>query len=137
MTTRPPRKTKAVAEPAVAEAKRKATIPTRPVIEHTKLLRASLQVALQEKTAALAAADRDLANAASERDEAREANRHEHEMKDALADQRFDAIRTEVDADRTDILSSMTGIEAALAATEPPQAKSNVEPIRQDVEKAA
>lgn len=133
-TTRKPK-----TPPAVFEASRKATIPSRPVIEHTKLLRANLQVELQAANAALAIADRELANAALERDEAKTNNRLEHEMKDALADQTFDAIRAEVDAGRDDIKLKIAGIEAALAATEPaePEPKSNVEPIRQPVEVAA
>lgn len=118
MTTRPPRKTK-----AVAEAEINATIPSRPVIQHTKLLRAELQAAHIKANNALLSADAALSAAADSRD-----------ADIALANQRFDAIREELDAERTDILSSIKGIEAALAATE---AKSNVEPIRQPVEVAA
>ena len=118
MTTRPPRKPK-----AVTEAESNATIPSRPVIQHTKLLRAELQVKLNNANGALAVADTALTTAAGERDAAIE-----------LASKRFDAIREELDAERTDILGSIKGIEAALAATE---AKSNVEPIRQPVEVAA
>jgi len=119
MTT--PRKPKT--PPAVTEAKRKATIPSRPVIEHTKLLRAELQAAHIKASNALLSADAALSAAADSRD-----------ADIALANQRFDAIRAEVDAERDDILASIKGIEAALAATEP---KSNVEPIRQPVEVAA
>ena len=112
---------------AVAAAEKKASIPKRPVIQHTKLFRAELQVALREKNAALAVADRDLAIAASERDEALEANRREYEAKDALAVERFKVIRAEVDADRDDILRTIAGIEKALEATgEASAAPSNV-----------
>jgi hypothetical protein len=67
---------------------------------------------------------RDLTNAASERDVSLEANRRDHEAKDALATQRYETIRSEVDEDRNDILLNIEGVEAALAATGP--AQSNV-----------
>lgn len=104
--------------PAVTEAKRNATIPKRQVIKHTVLFRAELQVKLRSLNDALASADRDLTNAASERDISLEANRRDHEAKDALVSQRFDTIRSAVDADRSDILLNIEGVEAALKATE-------------------
>lgn len=117
---KPPAAPSAIA--AVADAKRRASIPSRPVIQHTKLLRAELHLALQAMTAALAADDRDLANAAGERDETMEANRREYEAKDALAVERFRAIRSGIDANRADVIRAMEGIEAALAATGEPKA---------------
>jgi hypothetical protein len=119
MTTRKPKTTN-----PVTQATKAATIPKRQVIKHTALFRAELQVKLRSLNDALAAADRDLTNAASERDVSLEANRRDHEAKDALATQRYETIRSEVDEDRNDILLNIEGVEAALAATGP--AQSNV-----------
>ncbi len=69
----------------VAVAEKSASIPKRPVIQHTKLLQASLH--------------------ASERDREIE-----------FAQQKFDAIREGLDAERADIITSIDGIEAALKA---------------------
>ena len=101
--------------PAVQEAQKRASIPKRPVIEHTKLFRAELQAALSAANNELMAADSALVSAADDRD-----------MSISLANQKFEAIREGVDADRTDILLKITGIAAALAATAP---ASNVVPM--------
>lgn len=93
---------------AVAQAERQASIPKRQVIQHTQLFRAELQVRLNKANGQLAEADLALANAAADRDAAIE-----------LAKQKFDAIRAEVDAERQDIITAITGIEAALTATAP------------------
>jgi hypothetical protein len=114
------------AGPAVQEATKRASIPKRPVIEHTKLFRASLQLELQAANAALAVADRDLTNAAAERDEAEETAQRAYDASVAFARQRFDTIRTQVDAERDDILREINGIEAAMDATTP---ASNVVPM--------
>lgn len=84
------------------------SIPKRQVIQHTKLFKAELNVALQSANNALAAADLALTAAAGERDMAIE-----------LANQRFAAIRSELDDERIDALTKITGIEAAMAAMEP------------------
>lgn len=145
MTTRPPRKPK-----AVAEAESNATIPSRPVIEHTKLFRAERQIERKAMNDALAAVDHQLETEAGIRDAAIEAADRAYELAmeaahnaregaHALATERFNAIRAEKDEERADIIRTLEGIEAALAATAPakPEAKSNVEPIRQDMERAA
>lgn len=93
---------------AVAQAEKQASIPKRQVIQHTQLFRAELQVRLNKANGQLAEADLALANAAADRDAAIE-----------LAKQKFDAIRAEVDAERQDIITAITGIEAALTATSP------------------
>ena len=100
---------------AVQEASKRASIPKRPVIEHTKLFRAELQAALSAANNELMAADSALVSAADDRD-----------MSISLANQKYDAIREGVDADRADILLKITGIAAALAATAP---ASNVVPM--------
>jgi len=115
--------TKPSPKPAVAEAKRRATIPSRPVIQHTGLLRAELQASLNRANGALLQADSALSVAADDRD-----------MDIALANQRYDAIREGIDAERTDILRSIAGIEAALSATAD---KANVVPMRSPVEMAS
>lgn len=127
MTSTTPRKTK-TPPPAVTEAKRKATIPARPVIAHTNLFRAELQASLVKANNALLNADNALSVAADDRD-----------ADISMAKQRFEAIRCQLDAERNDILRNIAGIEAALTATEiaKPDAMSNVEPIRQSVEVAA
>lgn len=89
----------------VAVAEKSASIPKRPVIQHTKLLQASLQMERQKANEALHLADTALAIAASERDREIE-----------FAQQKFDAIREGLDAERADIITSMDGIEAALVA---------------------
>lgn len=94
---------------AVARAEEKAKLPTRPVIEHTKLFRAHLQMEHSKANAALSEADLALANAASERDSLIE-----------LAKQKFDAIRAQLDSERHDIITTLTGIEAAMKAISPP-----------------
>jgi hypothetical protein len=93
---------------AVAEATANATIPSRPVIQHTKLLRAELQVRLSSANGALTTADTALVVAAQDRDAAIE-----------LANQRYAAIRAEIDAERDDVLTTIAGLEAALHATKP------------------
>lgn len=98
---------------AVVEARKRATIPTRPVIEHSKLFRAELQAALNKANSALLNADSALSVAADDRD-----------TDVTLANQRFDAIRAGLDLERADINRTIGGIEAALKATEP--APSNV-----------
>lgn len=114
------------AAPPVAEAKRRATIPTRPVIQHTSLFRAELQAALNRANGALLNADAALSVASDDRD-----------MEVALANQRYDAIRGQIDAERSDILKNIAGIEAALAATAPVEAtKPNVVPLRAEGEAA-
>ena len=92
--------------PAVVEATRNATIPKRQVVSHTKILRAELQVKLSDANGALAVADSALIAIAGERDGAIE-----------LANQRYEAFRHELDAERQDLLRSITGIEAVLEAT--------------------
>lgn len=104
--------TSSAAPSAVADAKRRSSIPSRPVIEHTALLRAELQASLNRANGALLHADNALSVAADDRD-----------MDIALANQRFAAIRQGLDAERDDIVRSIAGIEAALAATEP---KANI-----------
>ncbi|MGV8950105.1 MAG: hypothetical protein ACOH2M_03305 [Cypionkella sp.] len=116
MTTRKP-------PPPAKIAEARATIPTRPVIAHTKLFRAEMQVQHQALNNALANVDHALTAAAGERDAAVE-----------LANMRFAVIRAELDAERGDVLRNLDGVEAALDATE---AKTNVEPIRQPIEVAA
>lgn len=93
---------------AVKEARKRATVPTRPVIEHSKLFRAELQAALNKATSALLNADSALSVAADDRD-----------TDITLANQRYDAIRLGLDAERADIHRTIGGIEAALKATEP------------------
>ena len=119
----PPRKRQppatAAAPSAVAQAKRRASIPSRPVIQHTALLRAELQASLNRATGALLQADSALSVAADDRD-----------MDIALANQRYAAIREGIDAERDDIVRSIAGIEAALAATGEP--KANVIQIRSE-----
>lgn len=115
---RQPTASAAAAKP-VADAKRRASIPSRPVIQHTSLFRAELQAALNRANGALLNADNALSVAADDRD-----------MDISLANQRFDAIREGIDAERIDILRSIAGIEAALAATGEP--KANVVQLRKD-----
>lgn len=93
---------------AVSAAAAIATIPSRQVIPHTKLFKASLQIAYDAANNALAGADQALAAAAGERDAMIE-----------LAKDRYEAIRVELDAERADIKTNLTGIEAAMAAIEP------------------
>jgi hypothetical protein len=89
----------------VAVAEKSAAIPKRPVIQHSKLLYASLQMELEKANNVLHAADTALTIAASERDREVE-----------FAHQKFDAIREGLDAERADIITSIDGIEAALKA---------------------
>lgn len=103
------------AVPAVEGARQRASIPKRQVIEHTKLFRAELQAALAAANNELMAADSALASAADDRD-----------MAITLANQKFEAIREGVDADRADLLLKIGGIEAALHAT---AQASNVVPL--------
>lgn len=93
---------------AVAQAEKAATLPTRPVIQHTQLFRAELQVRLSKANGQLSEADLALTNAAAARDAAIE-----------LANQKYEAIRSELDAERQDIMTELAGIEAALTATAP------------------
>lgn len=93
---------------AVAEAEKRSSIPKRPVIQHTALFRAELQAALNVANNEMVQADSALSSAADERD-----------MAVALANQKFEAIRAGLDAERADILLKTAGIEAALKATEP------------------
>ena len=93
---------------AVAQAEKAAAVPKRPVITHTGLLRATLQAELRKAQGELQQADIALTLAAEERDDAI-----------AFANQKYDAIRAEVDAERQDIITAITGIEAALTATSP------------------
>ena len=116
---------KKASAPAVTEAKKRATIPTRPVIQHTSLFRAELQAALRRANGALLNADNALSVAADDRDA---------DM--ALVSQRFDAIRAQIDAERDDILRNIAGIEAALAATSPKEAEGEVVPLHNDGEAA-
>lgn len=119
-------KTTTPVDPVEAAAKR-ATIPTRPVIEHTKLFRASLQVQQSAATDALSLVDRDLVHAADTRAEEMEAANRAYGMAMALADQKYDAIRTELDAERVAIISVIDSIDAALAKLDPaPADESNV-----------
>jgi hypothetical protein len=112
---------------AVISAEKKASLPKRQVVQHTKLLQANLLVEQSAKNDALAAVDRDLAHAAGVRDEAREAARRACDMACALADQTFEAIRGELDSERTDIIRSLEGIDAALdAIRDRPTEPSNV-----------
>ena len=143
MTPRPPRKPK-----AVAEAESSATIPSRPVIEHTKLLRATLQVERKATNDALALVDLEMQTEAGVLDAATEAAHQKYllAMQAAqaaydgelvLANERHKAISAQLNEERNDLTRKLDGIEAALAATEAKPAASNVEPIRSDVEKAA
>lgn len=118
MDQRPSSARKKAVAPAVTEAKKRATIPTRPVIQHTNLFRAELQAALRRANGALLNADNALSVAADDRDA---------DM--ALVSQRFDAIRAQIDAERDDILRNIAGIEAALAATLPKEAEGKVVPL--------
>jgi len=106
MTARKPPVPAAKPVAAVEDAQKRATIPTRPVIQHTALLRAELQAALNKATSALLKADNELSVAADDRD-----------TDIALATKRFDAIRLQIDAERNDLHRAITGIEAALQAT--------------------
>jgi hypothetical protein len=125
----------------VETAKERATIPTKPVVEHTKLFRASLQLELSAANNTLAGVDLALQIAASTRDEAVEAaeNAYESAVKAAesayrlalntateakegalsFARERFNAIRFEVDLERNDLVTKIEGLEAALKATAP------------------
>lgn len=115
---------------AVVAAEKKATIPKRQVVQHTKLLRAALQVEQSAKNDALASVERDLAHAAGVRDEEQESAKRAYNMAVDLAAQKFMAIRAELDAERSDILSALEGIEAALETTrERPAEPSNVVPM--------
>lgn len=87
----------------VTTAVKSASIPKRPVIQHTKLLTATLQAELRKASGALQEADMSLSLAAQERDDAI-----------SLANGRFDLIRQGLDAERADIISAMDGLEAAL-----------------------
>lgn len=133
---------------AVKDAKERASIPSRPVIEHTKLLRATLQVERKATNDALAAVDlemeveagaRDAAIEAADRayDLAMEAAFNAREGTHALANERHNAIRAQLDEERNDLIRKLDGIEAALTATEAKPTASNVEPIRSAVEMAA
>lgn len=115
---------------AVVTAEKKAAIPKRQVVQHTKLLRAALQVEQSAKTDALALVDRNLVHASDGRDEAKAAAKRAYDMACTLADQTFDAIRAELDVERADIIQSLEGIEAALdAVRERPSEPSNVMPM--------
>ena len=115
---------------AVISAEKKASLPKRQVVQHTKLLQANLLVEQSAKNDALASVDRDLAHAAGSRDEAREAAERAFQMACALADQTFEAIRGELDAERSDIIRSLEGIDAALdAIRDRPAETPNVVPL--------
>lgn len=103
----------------VAAATKAATIPKRPVIQHTKLLTATLQAELRKAQGALQEADMALSIAAQDRDDAIN-----------LANARFDAIREGLDQERVDIIRTIDGIEAGLKAMAP-QA-DNVVPLAQE-----
>lgn len=122
------------ASSAVTEARRRSSIPSRPVIEHTALLRAELQAQRSVTLDALASADMGLEVEAGIRDAAAEAAERAYDLaltaasnvrsnSMAIATERFRAARAELDAERADIIRAMEGIEAALAATEP---KANI-----------
>lgn len=100
---------------AVVAAEKRSSIPKRPVIQHTALFRAELQAALNIVNNEMVQADSALSSAADERD-----------MAISLANQKFDAIRAGLDAERNDILLKTAGIEAALKATEPAAEPSNI-----------
>ena len=107
--------------PAVKDAAKRAAIPTRPIIGHTNLFRAELQAALSKANNALLSADNALSSAADDRD-----------MAVSLANQKYEAIRVGVDAERSDIILNIEGIEAALVAINP--APANVVQISQAAE---
>jgi hypothetical protein len=86
----------------------KASVPKRPVIQHAKLLTATLQAEHRKAQGALQEADMALSLAAQERDDAIN-----------LANARFDAIREGLDQERADIIRTIDGIEAGLKAMAP------------------
>lgn len=102
----------------VAAAAKAATIPKRPVIQHTKLLTATLQAELRKAQGALQEADMALSIAAQDRDDAIN-----------LANARFDAIREGLDQERVDIIRTIDGIEAGLKAMS--SQADNVVPLAQ------
>lgn len=134
----PRAKTTTPVDPVEAAAKR-ATIPTRPVIEHTKLFRAELQVQMAAVNCALDQVEHTLATAAGERDAAIEAADGAYDLAMAaagktrkgaveLASQRFDAIRANLDKEQADLRHKKDGIEAALERTAEPKAETRSEP---------
>lgn len=139
--TRKPTPTK---EP-VAEAKKRASVPVRPVIQSTKLFRANLQIERQTANDALAAVDHALETEAGIRDAAveaadktyelaLEAARNAREGATALAVERFNVVRSELDAERSDIIRVLDGVEAALAATQSDTPPGNVTQLREAAE---
>ena len=149
-TKRPPAKRAAAssAVPAVKGAIASASIPSRPVIEHTKLLRATLQVERKATNDALALVDLEMQTEAGICDAALEAAGRAYELAIAaasnalqgavaIANERHNAIRAQLDEERNDLIRKLDGIEAALTATEAKPAASNVEHIRQPMEQAA
>lgn len=87
----------------VAQAEKQASIPKRPVIQHTKLLTATLQAELRKAQGALQEADMALSIAAQDRDDAI-----------SLAKAKYDAIREGMDLERENIITCIDGLEAAL-----------------------
>lgn len=121
MTTKTATKTKPV--PAVVKAaKARATIPTRPVIDRTKLFRAEMQVELQAHTSALANVDHAITAADCDCDAAIE-----------LAQQRRLIIQSELALERDDLVMVIEGINAGLERTaqRDPAPASNVTAITQ------
>lgn len=82
--------------------------PSRPVIEHTKLFRASMQVAQRDAENALFVVDSELQAAAEG-----------HEARMELERQRYAEVRRQLDEQRQDVVTHKAGIDAALAATAP------------------
>lgn len=118
--------------PAVQEAAKRATIPSRPVIQHTSLFRATLQQLRSKATDALASADMALTAAASERDHEMDAAKRAYDAACSVAASRFEAIRSELDAERADCICELDGIDAAMSVTAP--AAANVVQISQAAE---
>ena len=103
----------------VTTAAKGASIPKRPVIQHTKLLTATLQAEHRKAQGALQEADMALSLAAQERDDAIN-----------LANAKFEAIREGLDAERRDIITSIDMLESALKASAPKA--DNVVPIAKE-----
>lgn len=127
-------------DPVEAAAKR-ATIPTRPVIEHTKLFRAELLLAQSAANSELEQADHIIVTAVEEKNAAQnaaaiaeqiaiEAANTARRGADALATQRFNTIRSEIEKERNDIICKLDSIEAALKsiADAEPKAETRSEP---------
>lgn len=134
----PRAKTTTPVDPVEAAAKR-ATIPTRPVIEHTKLFRAELVILQQTALLDLAQVDHVLMTAVDECETAQVAAARAEELAiaaaakarkgaDELATQRLSAIRKGADKERADIIRKLDAIERALNEPAPAEQADETEP---------